>query len=459
MMNFEIFREYDIRGIADRDLTPQAVVRLGRAAGTYMLRHGCRTIALGRDVRLSSGRLRDNLVEGLAAAGIDVIDLGECPTPLLYYALFQLDVEGGIMITGSHNPPEYNGFKVAVGKTTLYGDQIQQIRRISEEGSFAAGQGRVATKSFIPDYLNELSQSFGRLADPPRVVVDCGNGTASFVAADLYRNLGCEVVPLFCRADGRFPNHHPDPTVAENLVSLIDEVVQRGADLGIAFDGDSDRIGVIDDKGRIIWGDELMVLFSRQILQKHPGATIIAEVKCSQKLFDDIRKRGGNPIMWKAGHSLIKAKMKEENALLAGEMSGHMFFADRYYGYDDAFYAGARLLELCSDSKQKISEMLADLPQTYSTPEIRMECPESLKFEVVGRAQQYFSSHFKTSAVDGVRLIFDDGWGLVRASNTQPVLVLRFEATSEARLREIRTLVEGKLRELMELTTSGAGEK
>ncbi|UCF36255.1 MAG: phosphomannomutase/phosphoglucomutase [Acidobacteriota bacterium] len=455
-MNREIFREYDIRGIADRDLVPEAIVKLGKSIAVYMLREGRRRIAVGRDVRLSSKRLRDNLVEGLTSCGIDVVDIGECPTPLLYYALYKLDVDGGVMITGSHNPAEYNGFKVSAGRASLHGEQIQDLLQIAEAGEFPAGSGRVETVSVRDRYIEEIADTFGTLNRPVKVVVDCGNGAASILAVEVFERLGCEVVPLFCEVDGRFPNHHPDPTVEEFLQDLIRQVRESGAELGIAFDGDGDRIGAVDHEGRIIWGDELMVLFSRSVLKDNPGATIIGEVKCSKTLYDDITRRGGKAVMWKAGHSLIKAKMRETGALLGGEMSGHMFFADRFYGFDDAIYAGARLLEICAGAQESVAEMLSDLPKTFHTPEIRMDSPEPIKFEVVKRAQDFFSEHYDAVTIDGVRVLFDDGWGLVRASNTQPALVLRFEAVTEQRLGEIRGLLEGKLEEITREVSAGA---
>lgn len=448
-LNQEIFREYDIRGVADRDLTDEVVELLGRAMGTYLKQTGCQHITLGQDCRLSSPRLRDALSRGLLGTGLHITDIGVCPTPLLYFSLHELKPQGGIMITGSHNPAEYNGFKVAVGKATIYGEQIQQIGEIAGSGDFIQGEGSLEEVSLLSAYHQNLVGSLGVLQNPPRVVVDCGNGTASPVAPALYRDLGCEVIELYCTMDGHFPNHHPDPTVVDNLQDLIQRVRQSSAEVGIAFDGDADRIGAIDDQGNIMWGDELMILFSRAVLKEQPGATIIGEVKCSKNLYDDIEKRGGRGIMWKAGHSLIKAKMKEEGAALAGEMSGHMFFADRYFGYDDAVYAGARLLELISNSEQRMSEMLADVPKTYKTPEIRVDCSDRHKFEVVRRAREFFEKDYRTVSVDGVRVIFDDGWGLVRASNTQPALVLRFEAESQQRLDEIQALVEGKLEEFM----------
>lgn len=453
-MNPEIFREYDIRGIADRDLTDEVVLTLGRAMGTYLRGEGCSRITLGRDCRLSSRRLRDQLSEGLKSTGLQIVDIGICPSPVLYYSLHTLKPDGGIMITGSHNPAEYNGFKVAVGKATIFGEQIQEVRKVADSGEFMEGNGTVEEYSIVPEYQEYIISSFKLFARPPKAVVDCGNGTAAAVAPQVYKALGCDLVELYCVMDGNFPNHHPDPTVVENLQDLVRAVRENEADLGIAFDGDGDRIGAVDEKGNIIWGDQLMILYSRQVLEEHPGATIIAEVKSSQTLYDDIAKRGGKPIMWRTGHSLIKAKMKEEKAALAGEMSGHMFFADRYLGYDDAIYAGARLLEILSKTGKKISELLADVPKTYSTPEIRVDCPDRHKFDIVREAQEYFSKNYRTVTVDGVRVLFDDGWGLIRASNTQPVLVLRFEAESEERLKEIRRFIEEKLEKLKEKVLS-----
>ena len=446
-----IFRAYDIRGIVGKDLDAGVARAIGRAYGTLVRGRGLRKVSVGRDGRLSSDELAGALADGIAAAGIHVVDIGRCPTPLLYYSLFRLDVDGGVMVTGSHNPPDYNGFKVCVGKETLHGDQIQEIRRILDKGDLASGDGGREETPIIPLYLEEMRRNFASLTELPRlrVVLDSGNGVAGLVAPELIRSLGCDVTSLYEDVDGTFPNHHPDPTIPENLSDLIARVRGDGADLGIGYDGDADRIGVVDDTGRIIWGDQLLVLFSREILERRPGATIISEVKCSQVLFDDIEKHGGNAVMWKAGHSLIKQKMKETGAAVAGEMSGHIFFADRYYGYDDAVYASCRLLEILKKTGRKVSELLADLPVTYSTPEIRMEYSEETKFAVVERAKERFAREFKTIDVDGVRILFDDGaWGLIRASNTQPVLVLRFEAPTPERLEEVRSFVETELKKL-----------
>ncbi|MEE2822580.1 MAG: phosphomannomutase/phosphoglucomutase [Acidobacteriota bacterium] len=449
-MNPEIFREYDIRGIAESDLTNPVVFKLGQSLGTYLGTRGCKKMTLGRDCRMSSVRLMEQLSRGLLSTGLSIVDIGVCPTPVLYFSLHHLNLDAGIMITGSHNPPEYNGFKVAVGSLTIHGEQIQEVRKIAEAGTFLTGEGNKKELSLASQYRDCLAKAFGRLSNPLKVVVDAGNGTGAVLGPQVYRDMGCEVIELYCTMDGNFPNHHPDPTVVEYLQDLLQMVQDEKADLGIAFDGDTDRIGVVDDIGNIVWGDDLMILYSREILANNPGATIVGEVKCSKNLYDEIAKLGGRGIMWKAGHSLIKSKMKDEEALLGGEMSGHMFFADRYFGYDDAIYAGARLLENLSESGRKISELLSDVPKTYSTPEIRVNCPEALKFKVVGQAREYFSQHYTVVLIDGVRVLFDRGWGLVRASNTQPIIVLRFEAESPELLEEIQSLVEGKIQEFQE---------
>lgn len=451
-MNPQIFREYDVRGRVDEDLTPEVVENLGRGYAVMMIKEKGVTapkIALGRDCRLSSDRLRDNLVKGLTESGCHVIDIGVCPTPMLYFALFNLEVDGGLMITGSHNPPEFNGFKICVGKETIYGPLIQHLREIIEKGAFVKGSGEVELTPITEKYTSYLKENI-ELARPVKVILDAGNGTGGVIAAPVMKALGCDVTCLFCDMDGHFPNHHPDPTIPENMRFLIEKVTGTGAELGIGYDGDADRIGVVDDQGNIIWGDQLMILFSRAILAEHPGATIVSEVKCSMNLYEDIKKHGGKGIMWKAGHSLIKKKMREEKALLGGEMSGHIFFADRYFGYDDAIYASLRLLEMVSKDTRSVSEMLADVPKTYSTPELRVDCPDEKKFDVVNAVKDDFvRSGYNLVDVDGVRVIFEDGWGLVRPSNTQPVIVLRFEATTEARLNEIRGLIEGKLKEYL----------
>lgn len=446
-MNPAIFREYDIRGIVDRDLSEEVVRDIGRAYGTTIRGNGLRNVTVGRDGRLSSERFQKTLIEGILQTGCNAIDIGLCPTPLLYFSILHLQKDGGIQVTGSHNPPQFNGFKICVGEETIHGKAIQGLRKIIETKAFASGTGSLSSSPVILAYQDCLKQDIS-LKRPLKVVIDAGNGTGGLLAPDIFRYLGCEVTELYCEVDGRFPHHFPDPTIPENLVDLIKLVTSEKADLGISYDGDADRLGVVDEKGHILWGDQLLILFARQVLKANPGATIIGEVKCSQTLYDDIAKNGGRPIMWKAGHSLIKSKLKQEKALLAGEMSGHIFFADRYFGFDDAIYASLRLAEILSQSKRPLSALLSDVPKTFSTPEIRVPCPDESKFDVVKKAREYFQSHYKTIDLDGVRIVFDDGWGLIRASNTQPALVLRFEALSPERLREIQNLVEGKLKEL-----------
>lgn len=444
-MKPHIFREYDIRGRASDELGQDSVFLLGRALGTYFRAHGAKWVSLGRDCRLSSPAIAGALQQGLTSTGVSVVDLGMVPTPLLYFSLHHLEVDGGVQVTGSHNPPEYNGFKICLGQATLYGEEIQAVRRIAESGLFAQGHGVLEEKEIKTAYVEEALERVHAGPVKRKVVVDAGNGVGGLVAPLLYRRMGIGVEEIFCEPDGRFPNHHPDPTIPENLDHLFSRVTATGADLGIAFDGDADRIGVVERDGKIIWGDQLMILFSRDILRRHPGATIVGEVKCSQALYDDIEKHGGRPVMWKAGHSLIKSKMKEEGALLGGEMSGHLFFADRYYGFDDAVYAGARLLEILTCDEKTIQAHLADVPAWVSTPEIRMECPDDKKFTVVSRLVDAFKREYQVIDVDGARVLFEGGWGLVRASNTQPVLVLRFEAVDEKRLQEIRDLFMKKL--------------
>ena len=454
-----IFREYDIRGVVQKDLTPDVVKKIGHAYATFARERGVKRITVGRDGRLTSPTLRDALIAGLTEAGIDVVDLGLCATPLLYFSLFHYEVDGGIMITGSHNAAEYNGFKMCIGKEALYGADIQRIREIFDNEQFSSGQGTFLEQPIISEYLSFLQERFSSVkADGLRVVIDCGNGAASLVAKDALEQLGCHVTGLYCELDGHFPNHHPDPTVVDNLADLIDKVKATKAHVGMGYDGDADRIGVIDEQGGILWGDRLLLLFARDVLEEHPGSTFISEVKASQVFYEDIPKHGGRAIMWKTGHSLIKAKMKEEKAMLAGEMSGHVFFADRYYGYDDAIYASCRLVEILVKREKPLSSLLSDVPQTVVTPEIRVDCSDDQKFQLVEAVTQRFQEIEKTQdldtaalpireliTIDGIRVRFDNGWGLIRASNTQPALVLRFEAWSPDQLSQIREYLESEL--------------
>lgn len=446
MLKASIFREYDIRGVADVDLPSDGVTGLGRAMGTFLKRNGARTVNVGRDVRLSGARLRDALVEGLLASGVDVIDLGPVPTPLLYYSVYKLGSEAGVMITGSHNPSEYNGFKTMLGKGTIYGSQIQEVLRILEQSDFETGQGKLRQEDVITPYVEEIPAQF-KFSRRVKVVFDAGNGVAGPTLGRMLDRLDVDAVPMYFEPDGDFPNHHPDPTVEENLDALRRKVLETGAEMGLAFDGDSDRLGALDETGRVVWGDMLMLIYGREILTRKPGATFIGEVKCSQVMYDELDRLGGRPIMYKTGHSLIKAKMKEEHAELAGEMSGHMFFADRYYGFDDALYAACRLIEIVADSGRPLSAQLAGVPRMVATPELRFDCPDESKFAVVGRVKAHYEGRRRVIGVDGVRVLFEKGWGLVRASNTQPILVLRFEAETEALLAEYKAEVDAVVAE------------
>jgi len=443
-----IFRQNDIRGVVDHDLTVDAARAIGRGYAAVMRQRGVSgEIAIGRDNRPSGARLRDALVAGLTESAVDVVDVGVVPTPLLYWSLFNLGVAGGIQITGSHNPAEYNGFKLCLGTESLHGHDIQELYALID--SPAAEQvGRVREEQIVDRYVDDVASRIGPISRPIKMVYDCGNGAATRVAPQLFRALGLDAVGLFTEDDGTFPNHHPDPTVPENLEDLITAVRREGAELGIAFDGDADRIGLVDGEGRIVWGDHLLILYARDVFARRGGGVpVIFDVKCSQALPDAITKAGGTPVMWKTGHSLIKEKMKELRAPLAGEMSGHMFFADGYYGYDDALYGAARLLRIVADAGHSVRELLSDVPEFVSTPELRVECGDDVKFSIVERAVAYFRDRYDVIDVDGVRVLFGDGWGLIRASNTQPILVTRFEARSEERLAEIRGQMEGWLRQ------------
>jgi phosphomannomutase/phosphoglucomutase len=446
------FREYDIRGVADRDLTDAVARGIGRGFGTLL---GAGDpgqnvrIAVGRDCRLSSDRLFAALVDGLVKSGVHVVEVGIGPTPMLYASVFGLPVDGGIMITGSHNPGDENGFKMMRGKASFFGPDIQALRKVIEDEAFVtpAAPGSHERVDMQGKYVEMVTAGIALARTDLTFVVDAGNGSGGPLALAAMKKLGLEPDPLFCTMDGRFPNHHPDPSQPKSLEALIARMKQIGARVGIAYDGDADRLGAVDASGEIIWGDRLMILFSRALLADHPGAAILGEVKCSQTLYDDIAKHGGRPIMWKTGHSLIKTKMKEEHALLAGEMSGHLFFADRFYGYDDAIYASLRLLEILAKDPRSLSEMLADVPRTFSTPELRVDCPDAIKFDVVAAVlAHYRQAGYPVVDIDGARVSFgtadDPAWGLVRASNTGPVLVLRFEATSAARRDALRAEVE-----------------
>src|SRR5579875_1142261 len=445
MLNPSIFREYDIRGIANEELLDPDVDALGRGLGTYLIRHSGRSICLGCDCRLSGSRLHNALLNGLLAVGAHVLDVGIVPTPVLYYSTQHFKADGGIMITGSHNPPEYNGIKTVCGSGTIYGEAIQNVYKLISENDLESGEGSVKKVDAVTPYVDEIASQF-KFKRKVKVIVDGGNGTAGPVVHRVFEKLNIEAVELFFEMDGNFPNHHPDPTVLSNLKPLQAAVRKQHAELGIAFDGDSDRIGAVDEKGNVIYGDMLLLIFGREILSRKPGSAIIGEVKCSQVMYDKLRELGGNAIMYKTGHSLIKAKMKEEHAELAGEMSGHMFFADRYYGFDDAIYAACRLLEIVSNSGKPLSAQLEGIPHLVSTPELRVDCPDGVKFKVVEKVAEILKRHRAVIDVDGVRVPFEQGWGLVRASNAQPILVMRFEAESKELLdkyqREINDVVE-----------------
>lgn len=443
-----IFREYDIRGITGKDLTEDVATAVGGAYALFLRERGVRgAVAVGRDNRPSGENLHRALIEGLLGAGVDVIDIGIVPTPVAYWSQHKLDVAGGIQITGSHNPPEYNGFKLGLHKTSIYGNDIQHLYDLAAAGRFPAGKGALRHEQVIDRYVADVSGRVGKLSRDVKLVLDCGNGAGSLVAPILYPKLGISPQCLFCESDGTFPNHHPDPTVPQNLEALVREVRKRKADIGIAFDGDADRIGVIDDRGEIIWGDYLLIVYARDALERTgKGQSIVFDVKASQALPDAVEKAGGVPVMWKTGHSVIEEKMHETGAPVGGEMSGHMFFTDGYYGFDDALYGAALLLRIIADSGKSIRELLADVPRFVSTPEIRVDCPDEKKFRIVEQAKDYFGKKYKVITVDGVRVLYCDGWGLIRASNTQPVLVMRFEARTTEQLESIQSEMQGWLR-------------
>jgi phosphomannomutase/phosphoglucomutase len=446
MLNEAIFREYDIRGLAASELADPAVERIAMAVAAIFVREGKKEIAVGMDGRPSSPHIKELFCRTLARYGLQVIDLGLVPTPVVYYAAFRHDMGGAVIITASHNPSEYNGFKIMLGTAALYGDQVREIYRLAVSGPFPSEtQGSVRKKDILPEYMQYIVDNI-QLKKKLRVVVDAGNGTGGITAPALYRRLGAEVIPLFCDVDGRFPNHHPDPTVAKNLQDMIAKVRESGADLGIGLDGDADRIGVVDNLGRILWGDQLLLIFARDILKDHPGATIISEVKASEVFYSEVRRLGGNPIMWKAGHSLIKKKLFEVNALAAGEVSGHVFFNDKWFGFDDAVYAGARLLEILGGSAASLADMFDAIPKVCNTPEIRIDAGDDVKFQVVDEVREHFRKILPVIDIDGARVQFPRGWALVRASNTQPALVVRYEADTQDELERIQAQVDAVIR-------------
>ncbi|MCU0236893.1 MAG: phosphomannomutase/phosphoglucomutase [Acidobacteria bacterium] len=455
MLNEAIFREYDIRGLAETELADANVERIAMAVAAIYVREGKKKIAVGMDGRPSSERIKERFTCTLARYGLQVTDLGLVPTPVVYFAAFRDQLGGAVIITASHNPSEYNGFKVMLGTAALYGDQVKEIYRLAANGPFAPEKkGSVRKQDILEEYLRYIEANI-KLQKKLRVVIDGGNGTGGITAPELYRRLGAEVIPIYCDVDGRFPNHHPDPTVVKNLQDLIAKVKETGADLGIGLDGDADRLGVVDGRGRILWGDQLLVLYARDILRNHPGATIISEVKASEVLSSEIRKAGGRPIMWKAGHSLIKKKIFEEKALAAGEVSGHIFFNDKWFGFDDAVYAGARLLEILAATDSSLADLYDSIPAVFNTPEIRVDCGDDVKFRVVDAIRDHFRRILPVNDIDGARVQFPHGWALVRASNTQPSLVVRFEADSEEELRKIQAQVEAVIRDAQAGAASG----
>ena len=439
-INPQIFREYDIRGLVDVDLTQDSTELIGKSIGTYIYRNGGKTLTVGYDMRASSIPFRDSLIRGINSTGCDVIDIGMVPTPVAYFSLHHLMPDGGVMITGSHNPSEFNGFKISNGLHSLYGESIQELRRLIDSDDFELGSGKLSKDNVLEDYIQGIFNRV-KVSRSVKVVVDGGNGCFGIVGPQLLKRIGANIVELYCEPDGNFPNHHPDPTVEKNMLDLSKKVKEERAELGIGFDGDADRIGIVDENGKILWGDQLLMIFARDILKHNPGATIVGEVKCSQNLFKDIEGHGGTAVMSAAGHSLIKKKMQETNSLLAGEMSGHVCFADDYYGFDDAIYAACRILQIVASSKIKVSEMLLDVPKTEATPEIRVDCPDDRKFEIVRELTESFSKNYDVIDIDGVRINFGEGWALIRASNTQPVIVFRFEANNAGRLADIISIV------------------
>ncbi len=447
-MHTGIFREYDIRGVAGVDILDEDVKNIGKAFGTMLHQQNKHRVSVGRDCRLTSDRYADLFIQGILSTGCDVVDIGLCPTPVLYFSIHQLDLEGGAMVTASHNPPEYNGFKLMSSHDSIHSDGLQEIRKIIETRAFATGSGNRTQKDVLTPYKKYILENI-TISDTIRIGIDAGNGTGGITALPVLKELGCEVYDIFCDPDGNFPNHEADPTQKKNLGDLISLVKENNLDLGVGYDGDADRIGVVDAKGNVIYGDQLMVIYAREILSRKPGATFISEVKCSMVMYDDIRKNGGKAVMWRTGHSLIKKKMKEENAELAGEMSGHMFFKDRYFGFDDALYATCRLLEILAATGKGVDELIEDLPKTFTTPEIRKACPDEIKFDVVAKIVNHYKAIQKVIDIDGMRAVYPDGWGLVRASNTQPALVLRFEALTAARLEEIQQDIEKTLDQII----------
>ncbi len=448
MINPQIFRQYDVRGIVDVDLTDETVELLGRGFGTWLRRHNAKSVVIGGDARLSSPRFKELITRGLLSTGCDVTDVGILATPVLYFSIKQLATDAGVMITGSHNPPEYNGFKLNLGMLSVYGDEIQNVLHIIQQQDFVTGQGKASSFDGMIKIYQDYLVAHLSVARPVKVVVDAGNGAGGPILPDILRRLGCQVTELYCEMDGTFPNHHPDPTVLEYIQDLIRTVRDGDAEIGLGLDGDADRIGVVDENGHNLFGDQILNVFARGFLAEHPGEKVVGDVKCSKVLYDDIKKHGGVPVMFKTGHAMIKQKMHQDGIRMGGEMSGHIFFADRYYGYDDAIYACCRFVEILSRADKPVSRFLEDEPKMFNTPEIRVDCTEETKFRLVDAVRDSFiADGADVIDIDGVRVTFADGWALLRASNTQPVLVMRFEAETEARMNEIRAMMEARIKQ------------
>ena len=454
MLDNVIFREYDIRGVYNEQFDTEFAYKLGRAHISYIKKHlgvSNPRVSVGFDARLSGPEISESLIKGMVESGAQVYEIGLVTTPISYFSTFSMELSGAIMVTGSHNPPEYNGFKISVGPSTIYGESIQELRQIIEAEDYVDGEGSREKYDIFPEYIERYSKEFGQFKDIP-VVLDCGNGAAGCAARRLFEAVGLKPIILFEEPDGRFPNHHPDPTVEKNLVDLKKAVKEHGAMAGIGFDGDCDRIGLVDDQGVTIMGDEMMAIVSRDLLSETKGLKIIGDVKCSDRLFADVEKHGGEAIMWKTGHSLVKQKIKDEKAPFGGELSGHIFFADRNYGYDDALYAGLRMVEILAKTGKTFSQLLEGFGEAYNTPELRIDTTEEKKHQIVNLLIDEFSKpsdEYKANLIDGVRLSFADGWALARPSNTQPVLVLRFESSTEEGLQRIRQTVEQKIQHLL----------
>jgi len=449
MINKSIFRQYDIRGVVDKDLTNETLFLIGKGYGTFLRRQNLKTAVIGGDARLSTPQFKENFINGMLATGIDVVDIGEVATPVLYFAIWKLQTDGGVMITASHNPAEYNGIKLNQGLQSVFGEQIQEILQLILQKNFENGNGQLSQNNEIDEiYKNYIVENI-KLERPVKVIVDGGNGAGGPYLPEILRRLGCEVTEMYCEPDGTFPNHHPDPTVEKYMTDLIDAVKKSDAEVGLGLDGDADRIGVIDENGKMLFGDQILNIIVRDFLKNNHGEKIIGDVKCSKNFFDDIEKYGGIPIMFKTGHANIKSKMQAENLKVSGEMSGHIFLKDRYLGFDDAIYVCARFVEIMSKTVEPVSTFLADQPKMFNTPELHIQSTDDEKFAVVNRVRDSFiKEDYDVNTIDGMRITFDDGWALCRASNTTPVLVLRFEAETEKRLNEIRKLVEDRVKKL-----------